>query len=194
MDSSFAILSDIIKGRRSTKPGQMNGSFIPDEQVEQLLELADWAPTHGNTEPWRFVVYAGEKAKAFCLQHAELYKSYTPAQNFLQANYDKILRNGDNVSHIIVAINQRGKMAKIPVIEEEAATSAAIQNILIGATALGIASFWSTGGLTHHPTLKDYFELGDDDTVMGILYLGYTDITQTGKRIVPLTEKVKWIS
>lgn len=26
------------------------------EQVEQLLEAANWAPTHGRTEPWRFVV------------------------------------------------------------------------------------------------------------------------------------------
>jgi nitroreductase len=194
MDSSFSILSDIIKGRRSTKPVQMNGSVIQDEQIEQLLELADWAPTHGNTEPWRFIVYAGEQAKAFCLQHAELYKSNVSAENFLQANYDKILHNGDKVSHIIVAINHRGNLPKVPVVEEKAATAAAIQNILIGATALGIASFWSTGGMTHHPAMKTYFQLREEDTVMGILYLGYTDITQTGKRTVPLTEKVKWCS
>ena len=194
MEDSFSILSGIIKNRRSTKPAQMNGNIIPDEQVEQLLELADWAPTHGNTEPWRFVVYAGAQAKSFCLQHAELYKSNTKAENFLQANYDKILHNGDKVSHIIVAVMQRGRLPKIPVQEEEAATAAAIQNILIGATALGIASFWSTGGLTHHPAMKTYFQLREEDTVMGILYLGYTDITQTGKRIMPLTEKVKWFS
>ena len=24
--------------------------------IEQLLEAANWAPTHGRTEPWKFVV------------------------------------------------------------------------------------------------------------------------------------------
>ncbi len=26
------------------------------ETIEQLLEAANWAPTHGKTEPWRWVV------------------------------------------------------------------------------------------------------------------------------------------
>ena len=26
------------------------------EMIEQLLEAANWAPTHGKTEPWRWVV------------------------------------------------------------------------------------------------------------------------------------------
>ncbi len=26
------------------------------ERIEQLLEAANWAPTHGKTEPWRWVV------------------------------------------------------------------------------------------------------------------------------------------
>jgi nitroreductase len=193
MEDSFSILSDIIKNRRSTKPAQMNGNIIPDEQVEKLLELADWAPTHGNTEPWRFVVYAGPQVKAFCLQHAELYKKNTKAENFLQVNYDKILHNGDKVSHIIVAVMQRGRLPKIPVQEEEAATAAAVQNILLGATAFHIASFWSTGGLAHHPAMKALLELRAEDVVMGILFLGYSDITSTGKRTISLTEKVKWI-
>jgi nitroreductase len=194
MQDFFSILSDIIKNRRSTKPVKMNGNIIPDEQVEQLLELANWAPTHGNTEPWRFIVYEPDQVKTFCSQHAELYKSYTKAESFLQANYDKILHNGDMVSHIIIAIMQRGNLPKITRLEEEAATSAAIQNILLGATALNIASFWSTGGMVLHPVMKPFLQLREEDVVMGILFLGYADITQTGKRITPLTEKVKWIS
>lgn len=194
MEDNFSILSDIIKSRRSTKPAQMNGNKIPDEQVEQLLELADWAPTHGNTEPWRFIVYAGDQVKLFCIQHAELYKANTTPENFLQANYNKIAQNGDNASHLIIAVMQRGKLLKIPAPEEEAATAVAIQNILLGATALDIASFWSTGGLVHNPAMKTFLQLREEDIVMGIIFLGYSDITPTGKRIIPLTEKVKWIN
>ena len=34
------------------------------QEVEQLLEAANWAPTHGRTEPWRFVVLGQEAQTA----------------------------------------------------------------------------------------------------------------------------------
>lgn len=184
-------LSSIIKNRRTTKPPMMNGKKIPNEQVKQLLELADWAPTHANTEPWYFIVYA--EPKTFCSEHAELYRDSTNAEDFMQFNYEKILHNGDKASHIIISIMKRGHLPKIPAIEEIVATACAMQNILLGATAFGIASFWSTGGMIHNPVMKQFFNLDEEDIVMGVLYLGYSDSTPTGERIIPLSEKVSWI-
>ncbi len=192
MNELFSIISEIIKNRRSIKPAKMNGKKIPDEQVKEILQLANWAPTHGRTEPWRFIVYAGDKVKEFCYQHAELYKALTPAKNFEQANYDKQLHNGDLASHLIIAIMQRGNLPKIPALEEIAATAAAIQNILLGATAAGITSFWSTSGMTQHPVMKDFLKLKKEDIVMGILYLGYSDEKSEGKRQTSMNEKVTW--
>ncbi len=192
MDDLFLIISSIIKNRRSIKPAKMNGKKIPDEQVKEILQLANWAPTHGRTEPWRFIVYAEDKVKEFCFQHAELYKGLTPPKNFEQANYDKQLHNGDLASHIIIAIMQRGNSPKIPALEEIAATAAAIQNILLGATAAGITSFWSTSGMTHHPAMKDFLKLKKEDIVLGILYFGYSDEKMEGKRQTSMTEKITW--
>jgi len=192
MIDPFEIIADIIKTRRSVKPVKMNGKIIPDDKVKELLELANWAPTHGRTEPWRFIVYAGDKVKEFCRQHAELYKAYAPADKFEQANYDKQLHNGDLASHVIVAVMQRGELPKIPALEEFAATAIAIQNILLGATAAGIASFWSTGGMVHHAVMKDFLQLRKEDIVMGLLYLGYTDERLEGKRKTEIAEKVTW--
>src|SRR5690242_14206164 len=126
MTDRFEIISDIIRNRRSIKPAKMNGKKIPDEQVRELLRLANWAPTHGRTEPWRFVVYSGDKVKEFCLRHAELYKAHVPPEKFEQATYDKQLHNGDLASHLIVSIMQRGDLPKIPALEEIAATAIAI--------------------------------------------------------------------
>jgi nitroreductase len=192
MDDLFLIISGIIKNRRSIKPVKMNGKKIPDEQVKEILQLANWAPTHGRTEPWRFIVYAEDKVKEFCFQHAELYKALTPSKNFEQANYDKQLHNGDLASHIIIAIMQRGNSPKIPALEEIAATAAAIQNILLGATAAGITSFWSTSGMVHHTAMKDFLKLKKEDIVMGILYFGYSHEHMEGKRQTSMTEKITW--
>lgn len=193
MDNSFANISTLIKQRRSIKPAHFNGKIIPDEQVGQLLELADWAPTHGNTEPWRFIVYAHEGVKNFSADHAALYKKHTDPEKYLQANYDKLIHNGEKISHIIIAIMQRGNLPKVPVIEELAAVSAAIQNILLGAEALGMASLWSTGGMTHHEAMKEYLHLRNEDVILGQIFLGYADEKPAGRRIFPIASKVKWI-
>src|ERR1700748_1821030 len=193
-NNTFEQLATIIKNRRSVSWSKMNGQVIPDETVKQLLALADWAPTHGRTEPWRFFVYGGEALKKFGKTHADLYWQHTAEDKRQEATYEKLEHNVDKASHLVIAVMKRGENVKIPQLEEVAATSAAIQNILLGATALGIASFWSTGGMAHHPAMKEYLKLRNEDIVMGILFLGYTDITATGKRIIPLSEKIKWIS
>ena len=191
MDDTFSNIATIIKNRRSTKPVVMNGKKIPDDQINLLLELADWAPTHGFTEPWRFVVYT--TASDFSHQHAELYKQSTTIENFDQAVYNKLYDQGDKASHVIIALMKRGNLPKIPAIEEVEAASCAVQNILLGATALDIASFWSTGGMALRLPMKEFLNLGDDDHVIGVLYLGYSDTYSAGSRIIPLDEKIKWI-
>jgi nitroreductase len=191
MDTTFSTISNIIKTRRSTKAQAMNGNKIPNGQIAALLELADWAPTHGNTEPWRFDVY--ENPQEFCLQHANLYKENTPGEKFEQFTYNKLLHQGDSASHIIIAVMKRGNLPKIPAFEEIAAAACAVQNILLGATALNIASFWSTGGMALKPALKIFLGLEEEDLVMGILYLGYANEHPEGKRMVPLEEKIRWV-
>jgi nitroreductase len=186
-------ITDNIRQRRTTKPDKMNGKKIPDAQVHTMLEAADWAPTHGNTEPWRFVVYTGESVAAFCRQHADLYRNNTAAENFLQANFDKLLHMGDMASHIIIAYMQRGHLPKIPVWEEKAATACAIQNLLLTASAMNIATYWGSGGMATHQSMKDFLALNHEDHVMGIIYLGYTDTKNDGKRNIALEDKVRWV-
>jgi nitroreductase len=190
---NFEAIQNLIQNRRSCKPALMNGKKIEDTVVYNLLELANWAPTHAHTEPWRFVVFAHDAAQGFCKEHAALYKANAAAEKFETAKYEKILHNGDQVSHIIAVYMKRGTNPKITVIEEICATAAAVQNILLGAAALNIAALWSTGGLTFHPAMKSYLSLNEDDHMIGLLSLGYADnAPKEGKRIMPLQEKIEW--
>ena len=191
MTNDFSILSQLIKNRRSTKPALFNGSKIPNVQVEQLLELADWAPTHTFSEPWRFVVYSGEKVNDFSRQHALLYKQFTPVEKFMEGKFNSIITNGEKSSHLIVCIMKRSN-EKIPVMEELSAVSCAIQNILLGATALDIATLWSTGGMVLHTALKNYFQLQEQDHIVGLLFLGKTAEHIKGHRRIPLQDKIVW--
>ena len=183
----------VIKNRRTVKPEKMNGKKIPDDLVFQMLDSANWAPTHGRTEPWRFIVFSNDKTVEFTRRHAELYKLNTDPSAFLENKYKSLAAQGENASHIIVAWMKRVPNHKIPEIEEICATAAAIENILLTATSLGIASFWSTGGITHHRALREEFNLGQEDMILGLLYLGYTDEPfREGIRMIPLSEKIEW--
>ena len=94
---------------------------------------------------------------------------------------------------MIIAILQRGDNPKIPELEEIAATSCAVQNLLLGATALGIASYWGSGGMAYKAPMKTYLNLREEDLVLGVLYLGFTaKELPDGKRKTPLEEKIDW--
>ncbi|MBW8684315.1 nitroreductase family protein [Chitinophaga rhizophila] len=188
-------LTSIIRQRRNIKPASMNGKRIPDEQVRELLELADWAPTHGYTEPWHFVVFSGEGVKGFCQSHADIYQANTPADKFSQSTYEKLQQQGDLASHVIAICMKRGTKPAIPELEEIAAVACATQNMWLGATEKGIAGYWGSGGMTFHPAMKEYLELGEADKVLGFFYLGYTDEEiPAGKRLKPAEEKFRWRS
>ena len=186
-------LEKIIRERRSVKPSSMNGKKIDTSTIQYLLELADWAPTHGRTEPWRFVIFSGEGLKNFAQQHADLYKKNTAEESFTNAKYQNIIQNGEKASHIIAVYMKRQITQKIPLVEEIAATAAAIEHLLLGAQEQGIAALWSTGGMTYHDSMKQLLGLGENDQMMGLIYLGYTDeAAPTAKRNIPLSEKTIW--
>jgi nitroreductase len=187
------VLEELIVNRRSTKPAEFNGKKIDDQQIMQLLTLANWAPTHGFTEPWRFVVYSGDAVKRCCADLAELYKLHEPAATFNAAKYEKQLHNGDKASHLIAVYMKRGANPNIPELEEICATAAAVQNILLGAEALGMAVLWSTGGMVLKPAMKDYLKLGEADKMIGLLSLGYTDESARPGKRGAVEDKIKWV-
>ncbi len=173
----------------------MNGKEIDPAIIKQLLELADWAPTHGRTEPWRFIVFEKDGKRQFCQDHADLYRKNTPEENFTQSKYDKLLHLADLTSHIVLVYMKRSTGKSIPASEEFAAVAAATQNILLGAASHELAVLWSTGGMTHHSSMKTYLGLSDEDVIMGLLYMGYSDLpTKEGKRNIPLEDKTTWKS
>ncbi|WP_344822855.1 nitroreductase [Rurimicrobium arvi] len=192
MHQDFSALSEIIVRRRNIKPAQMNGQSIPEEQIVQLLHMADWAPTHGRTEPWRFYVFAGDKVRQFCADHAEMRRKAAP--DLSQESYDRLSSMGDKASHVILAVMRRGHLPKIPQLEEVLAVGAALQNLWLSAESLGIAVYWGTGGSVLEPEMKEYLSLREEDLVVGALYLGYTDEpVKPGTRNVPVSEKIHWM-
>ncbi len=192
--TAFETLKEIIRTRRSIKPTAMNGQHIPDSIITEILKTADWAPTHGRTEPWRFYVYGPQQVKHFCENHAQICLNNKSGLVFDPEKIARIKQQGDRVSHIVLVAMQRTPQTKIPLVEELAATATAVGYILLQATALGISSLWSTGGCILKDDMKEYLKLSAEDQILGALFLGYTDAeAQDGKRNIAIEEKIKWM-
>ncbi len=194
MNTNFDTLAHIIRTRRTVKATAMNGQQIPAGDIDQLLLLADHAPTHGRTEPWRFLIYTGDALQQFCKDHAQLYWAHTPEEVRTVSKRDNLMLTGEKASHLIIVTMQRTSDTRIPMMEEYAATAAAVQNMLLGAEALNIAAIWSTGGMALKPEMKALLHLQEEDQVVGFIYLGYTnDPKREAMRRIPIDQKVHWV-
>src|SRR5579871_1390855 len=178
-----AQFNELIKSRRSVFPKQfVPGKHIPDEIILQILENANWAPTHKFTEPWRFTVFSGEGLKKFAKFQASLYKK-NAGDKFKEMQYEKLLATPLLASHIISIGMKRSIEIPIPEFEEIAAVSCAVQNIYLSTTAYGIGGYWTTGGATFDEEAKTFFGLGKADKLLGFFYLGYVETPSVaGKR------------
>jgi nitroreductase len=53
---------ETIRTRRTVR--EFDGSSVPEEHVTQILDMARYAPTAGNVQPWKFVVIQNPKTLA----------------------------------------------------------------------------------------------------------------------------------
>jgi nitroreductase len=160
-----------IKQRRSIYPHQFQNKPIEDANIKKLLELANWAPTHRKTEPWRFKVITGdskEKAGEFFKQ---VYLDTTEKPKKFKAK--KIAEKFKQSSHVIAVCMQRDPKESVPEWEEIAATAMAVQNMWIGSRALNIGMYWSTPGFKD--SFQEFMPLHNGEKCLGFLYCGYFD-------------------
>lgn len=184
-------IAELIRNRRSVYPKSYSGDRVSDEVINEMLESANWAPTHKMTEPWRFTVFCDEGIEAFADFQAERYLKSSGKK----ADKDKIKKLKSKplmCSHIISIGMKRNK--SIPKMEEISAVAAAVQNMQLTATAHGVGCYWSTGGVTYDKKANSFFDLGEKDLLMGFLYIGMPKEGKwpKGKR-KSIDKKVRWI-
>ena len=107
-------LSSLIAARRSIKPAEFTDRPVTDEIVWQMLENANWAPTHGMTEPWRFFVYSGDSRITLGQKLAEIYRQITPSESVKPDKAEKLVTNARTSSHLILIGMKRQAARKIP--------------------------------------------------------------------------------
>jgi nitroreductase len=139
-------LEEAIRTRRTHK------AYGPDpvdrQTLDELFELARWAPNHHLTNPWRFRVL-GPRALA----------------RLKEAAGPEAATKLDRAPTLVV-VSAAGNE------EDRDATAAAAYIVLLAAHGRGLASYWRTPEVLHTPEGRAAVGVPDDEQILGLLHLG----------------------
>jgi nitroreductase len=181
---------ELIKQRRTISPNQYNKKPISKIELDKILESANWAPNHKNTEPWRFKVLQGESK----LKLADFLVETNPELKDKPSSFKrkKIVSKFED-SHTVIAICiQKSPKGKPPEWEEISAVAMAVQNMWLTCTALGIGAYWSSPSLIEQ--LGGFFNFKEGESCLGFFYMGKIDgELPQGMRKSSIDAKVEYI-
>ena len=193
------VLCAAIKRRRSMGVARLRLDPVPPELIDRALQMADWAPSHGDTEPWRFVVYSGEARVALGQAFAVAYRQEAEQEGteFKQATFDA-QRERAQGAPVWISIGMQpaltsGGTPKMEEEEELLAMGGAVQNLHLTANALGLAGMWLSKGVFRHASVAEFVGLTPPlGRLLGFFALGWpaTEWPEGERR--PLSEKVRW--
>jgi len=176
---------------------------VSDEQIHLLLQAANEAPSAHNQQSWKFIVIRNTKKQELAqLVTGRSGEFPKPASALLRMAARSILS-----APVIIAVANTGDLiehgSQLFKIEKEMAkdffrtmeiqsSAAAVENMLIAATALGLATVW----------LGILFLIKDDilqflgepkGEFMAVIPVGYAERTGTGPQKEPFEMKVKYL-
>ncbi|MBL1278645.1 MAG: nitroreductase [Fluviicola sp.] len=194
MRFNLSEITELIRERRTIYPEQFSERKVHQEQIELIINNAQWAPTHGNTQPWRFKVFVEEGRNKLSDFLSETYLKLTPKEQQNDAKLAKLLTRPLKSSVVIAVSMERQESEKILEIEEIEAVACAIQNMSLTCTAYGLGSFWSTPKLIYSNEMNQFLGLKGKDKCLGLLYIGYPAIEWPKSHRKPIEYTTEWIT
>jgi nitroreductase len=146
-------VDELIRTRRTHKA--YDAAPVPRETLEELFELARWAPNHHLTNPWRFRVLGPRALEAL-----------------KDAAGPESARKLDRAPTLVAASAVQG--GEDPVADEEdfAAAACAAYIVLLGAHARGLGGYWRTPAVLRTPAGRAACGVPEGEKVLGLLHLG----------------------
>lgn len=177
---------EAIMTRRSVPK---TGERIPTTaEIQRLLDAAVMAPNHHLTEPWRFVVLAGDALKEL----GEVFASHAERTG----GNAQLARDLPQRAPVVITVIEKPHISDshVPEIEEHHAVGAAMQNILLAAHASGLVAMIRTGPYSRIPETHEYLGLESSEFIAGFIYVGYPleGFVKKAPRKTPAAQLTEW--
>jgi nitroreductase len=162
---ALTLLTTRYSSARLTEPAPAG------EALENIKRAALQVPDHGNLRPWRFVIAEGRQALCRLgdiFAEAAVEDDPAIANEILERARQLPLR----APMVVVCIAKAVEHAKIPLAEQQQSAACAVMAMQQAAFAQGFGGIWRTGAYAQLDFVKQALGLGEDDEIVGFLYLG----------------------
>lgn len=181
---AFQTAQTLIGTRQNVSAKRLLSPGPSAPELDALLRLAAAAPDHGQLTPWRFVTVPVDQrhrlAEVFANALRDRDPDATPTQ--LQAARDKAHR----APLLLLAVASLGpREPDTPALERMVSLGAAIQNMLLGAHALGYGTGLTSGQAMASPRLKNLLALADADHPVCCINIGTVRSHKPPTRVRP---------
>ncbi|MFW9842981.1 MAG: nitroreductase family protein [Candidatus Thorarchaeota archaeon] len=175
-------IDQAIKGRRSIRAYKADG--VKENLVREIIEAATHAPSAKNGQQWRFTVLTGESKDKF----TDMYRSELDKLTFdVGSSYGSCAMMEEAPVVIVVwNTNERGWTTEIH------SVSAAIQNLLLKAHALGLGTCWIGDIFYTYESIMDYFK--KPWKLLAAITLGWPDTKPGPKTILSVDEVAEFMN
>ena len=164
----YAAFADLVRSRRTHMLVDQRRP-VPAELVDELCALATWAPNHKKTWPWRFAAFTGEaRAKL-----GDAFADDMTAREFGDEGKRAKTRTKYLRTPTVLVVAATAHPDELFTVENQYAVAAGIQNLLLGATSLGLASFWGSPALPDAPSVLALCGFEPTARIVGVIYLGW---------------------
>jgi nitroreductase len=162
-------LDALIRSRRTSMQVHRDRP-VPHDVVEALCALAMWAPNHKRTWPWRFSLVEGEGRARLGDTIADAMEAYGDAPEKVAKARGKYLR-----TPATLVVGSAPGDTPDRTAENRDATAAGIQNLLLAATARGLATYWGSCPKGANDVVASLCGFEPGTHVAAIIYLGWAD-------------------
>lgn len=169
-----------ILGRHSVSPKRLGPPGPSDEEIRLMIAAAVTAPDHAALRPWRFLLIAPEARERLGELFVEIKRRRSPDEPpaLLARERDKAL-NGPALIAVIARITHGNP--KVPESEQYISVGAAVANLLLAASALGYGGILLSGEKVRNPLLREAFDLGADEELVGFVTVGTPSAPQPAR-------------
>jgi nitroreductase len=170
-------LEEAIRTRRTHKA--YGAEPVPRAVLDELFDLARWAPNHHLTNPWRFRV----------LGPAALERLKAAAEALEPGSGAKLER-----APTLVAVSAvQGRTDPIADEEDLLATAVAAYIVLLAAHGRGLAGYWRTPAVLRAAEGRAALGVRDDEHILGLLHLGPARQEQRPPDRAPAADVVSYL-
>jgi len=203
MSEATSTLYRIIQERRSIR--RFDGSAIPPETLQRVLEAATMAPSAHNRQPWRFVILTAlEDKRSFAnalgeeLREDRLADGDAPSQ--IERDVNQSIERITKAPVVMVACLSMEAMDVYPDERRKTAeyimavqgVSMAGQNLLLAAHAEGLGACWLCAPLFTKDEVREELSLPDGWDPQGLIILGYPAEAGKERTRRPVEEVSLW--